>query len=381
MKSRKFSAFIRPVGIVCICMVLILAAGLTGCKMSSLSKQEPAVTPPALNESEGKTDLNNNDVENNDKKDEVPPPPAVVYYNALTGLETTSELAALRPVAICIENSTYSLPQYGLSDAQILIEVPTANGGTKLMMLTTNYRYMTTIGALTSTRPYLAEMSQMFDAIHCFNGSDGTLSDEELAVYDNLNAQNALLNGIYYTDATRFDKDDLMTNGILIDSGIRRAELNETSVGNYVPYQFISTDKKPVSSDTRAIEATIRYSDDTNAVFTYDTESGTYKRSQFGETTLDGTNGNAVSYKNLFIMYASSTTYESQNNKSLDFVFSDGGTGTYLTDGQAVSFNWSVDENGNLHFTDMTGNVLEVNRGNSYIGVMPVGNADQVYIK
>ncbi len=381
MKSRKFSAYIRPVMITLFSIVLIIATGLTGCQLSSISKTEQPATPPANSETEGKTDLNDTDVEN--KGENVTPtlPPAVVYYNVLTGLKTTSELAALRPVSVCIENTPYSLPQYGVSDAQVLIEAPVAGGGTKLMMLTTDYRYMTTIGAVTSTRPYLAELGDMFDSIHCFNGTDGTMTDELLAEYDTLNAENTLLNGIYYKDETRFDIDDRMTNGILLDSGIRRAELDEKLSNGSIPYTFVKDGTEMTPDGIRALEATIRYSDNENAQFTYNSETKMYERAQFGTTTLDGTNGEKVSFKNVMILYASSTTYESKDSKSMDFIFTDGGSGTYISNGQAVTFLWHVDENGDLHFTDASGAALEINRGTSYIGILPVGDMDSVYIK
>ncbi len=381
MKSRKLSAYIRPVMIVLISILLILAAGLTSCQLSSISDADQNADPPSTNETDGKTDLNDTDVENKDDAAQPAPTPEIVYYNVLTGLKTTSELAALRPVSICLENTPYSLPQYGISGAQVLIEAPTADGGTKLMMLTTDYCQMTTIGAVTSTRPYLAEMSDQFDAIHCFDGTDGTMTDEQLANYDVLNAESSLLNGVYYKDETRFDAEDRMTNGILLDSGIRRAELNEKRADFTLPYTFVADGTSAVLNGTRAIEATIRYDTNTTTGFVYNSTTGLYERSQYGTATLDGTNSGGVAFKNVLMLYVSSTTYESKDHKSLDFIYADGGTGTYISDGQAITFNWSVDENGDMHFADANGSTLAINRGTSYIGIVPVGNADCVHIK
>ncbi len=381
MKPRKLSAYIRPAIITLISIILIIAAGLAGCQLSSLSDGDNNATPPANGETDGKTDLNNNknEVEKEDDKEETPPP--VVYYNVLTGLQTTSELAGLRPVSVCIENSPYSLPQYGLSGAQMLIEVPTADGGTKLMMLTTDYRYMTTIGAVTSTRPYLAELGNMFQSIHAFNGTDGTMTQDEMTKYDMLNAENGALNGIFYKDETRFDKDDLMTNGILVDSGIRRAEIDEKLSDHTLPYVFVKEDTQLTLSGDRANDITIQYSEESKVSLTYNPTTGMYERSQFGTTTLDGANAEAIGFRNVMILYASSTTYESQNEKTMNFVFTDGGSGTYITAGQATRFLWHVDENGDMHFTDESGDALTINRGTTYMGLVSVGDSDMVYIK
>ena len=58
------------------------------------------------------------------------------YYNALTGLPTDKNAASARPIAVCIGNTAASLPQYGLSLADVLIEAPVEGGSTRLMAIT-----------------------------------------------------------------------------------------------------------------------------------------------------------------------------------------------------------------------------------------------------
>ncbi len=378
MKSRKYPAFVKPAIIALICIMLIIAATLTGCQLSSIASRNKAATPPQ--ESNGETDLNK-DVQN-EKNDPQPTPPApVVLYNVLTGLETTSELADLRPVAVCIENTAYSLPQYGLGSAQILFEAPLENGSTRLMMLTTDYTQVTTIGPVSSTRSYLLELGAAFNAIQCFNGTDGTVSDDILASFDTLDSASGALAGIYYTDPTRFSAKNLMTNGILLDAGIRRAELNAKNNGTAMPYTFVNAGSVTVPGGGEAKSVSIRYSDALNVVYTYDQASGKYMRSQYGEAHLDGNTGKQIGFDNLIVLHSSAITYDREDGRSLDLVIEDGGSGYYASHGGYESITWERAEDGTLSFFDAEGKALDINRGTTYIGMVPAGSMSNVVIR
>lgn len=376
MKTHKIPRFVRPVVIALISVLLIVAAALTGCKLSSLSNSKP---PQDLNQTK---EAETNQEVKNETNDPLPTPELVKKsYNVLTGLETTSELADLRPVAISISNAAYSLPQYGIGNADILIEVPLADGSTRLTLLTTNYRNMTTIGAVASTRSYLMEICNAFHAIQCFNGTDGTVSAEELGSYTVLDNESQNLAGMYYYDDTRFNKDDLMTNGILIDAGIRKAGYADRDESNYLPFVFAKDGSEAPSGATRTTKASIRYSDDLNVTYTYDATTRKYVRSEYGEQQIDAATDTAVSFDNLFILCASSVTYETESKKSLDLVMEDGGSGYYISRGTTVNFTWQRAEDGTLDFYDIDGNQLVVNRGTSYIGFVTAGAKDTISLR
>ena len=376
MKTKKVPGFVKPAVIALISVLLIVAAGLTGCTLSSLTatKTNDPVTPPQENKD---VDINH-EVKN--ETDDPAPTPIVKSYNVLTGLETTSELADLRPVAISISNDAYSLPQYGISGADILIEVPLEDGSTRLALLTTSYRNMTTIGSVASTRSYLMEICSAFRAIQCFNGSDGEVSAEALSQYDTLDYDSQNLSGMYYYDDTRFDETDLMTNGILIDAGIRKAALNASSAGDYMPFCFAEEGTKAPAGTALASRVSIRYSADLNVSFLYDEKTQKYIRYEYGDKQVDAADRTEVSFDNLFILCASSIVYESEEKKTLDLVMEDGGSGYYLSGGTYAKITWKYAEDGTLDFYDESGNILTVNRGTSYIGFVTAGAKDSVTI-
>lgn len=378
MKSPSLRQSVRVAIIALVSALLIVAAALTGCKLSSLSNSK---TPSELIPSEIPKDADVNQEGNNETNDPTPTPPVVKKsYKVLTGLETTSELADLRPVAVSLANGVYSLPQYGVGSGEILIEVPLADGSTRLAMLTTNYRAMPTIGSVDSTRPYLLEICEAFHAIQCFNGSDDTITPEEFAAYDVLDHASQNLAGMYYYDDTRFDQTDLMTNGILIDAAIRKAEYADTDTSDYMPFLFAAEGTTISPGTASATTVGIRYSDDLRVSYLYDAATDRYIRYEYGEKQIDAATGEAVSFDNLFILCASTVTYETENEKTLDLVMEDGGSGYYISRGTYVPFTWTRAEDGTLDFYQADDTRLVVNRGTSYIGFVAAGEKSAITI-
>ncbi len=377
MKRQFFMQLGKPAIITLIIVGVLLIAGFTGCTLSSLIKTDsnlnPGETPPL---EEPGDDTNDNDVEN-----EVIPP-VVVYYNVLTGLETTSELADLRPVSVCIANSAYSLPQDGISDAEVVIEMPTENGTTRLMLLTTNYQKVATIGSVYSTRHYMMQVAQTFQAIQCFNGSNGTVSPEQLLKFDTLDYDSQKLLSVYYKDDTKVAPYDLMTNGVLIHNAITKYQMETKITDTYKnPFVFAAPSDVIRPDGGAATSLSIIYADDLTVNYHFNKTTNKYVRYQFGEPQIDGNNGKAVSFDNIFVLFASSVTYDKEDGTQLDLVMKDGGSGYYCTGGTYEKITWSYNEDGTMAFYDENGNALEVNRGSSYIGFVQAGIKDKVTIQ
>ena len=79
-------------------------------------------------------------------------------------------------------------------------------------------------------------------------------------------------------------------------------------------------------------------------------------------------NGKNVAYTNLFILFANTTTYEKSEGTEMVIDTLSGGKGYYLSGGTMTEIYWSVSLEGALEFRTLNGEILTVNRGNSYIG-------------
>ena len=86
-----------------------------------------------------------------------------------------------------------------------------------------------------------------------------------------------------------------------------------------------------------------------------------------------------ITYTNAFVLYANSTTYENSDASQLVMNTTSGGRGYYFSKGKYTEINWTV-EDGNLMFTTLGGDPLNVNPGNSYITYFKTSKSESVLI-
>ena len=87
---------------------------------------------------------------------------------------------------------------------------------------------------------------------------------------------------------------------------------------------------------------------------------------------MDMLSGKNISYKNVFILFADSTTYEKSGGSELVVDIISGGRGYYISNGRYVEFTWSTDVSGALSFLTLSGEKLKVNPGNNYFAYYKV---------
>ena len=88
--------------------------------------------------------------------------------------------------------------------------------------------------------------------------------------------------------------------------------------------------------------------------------------------------GKVASYKNVFVLFADMITYETSAGTESIVNTAGGGSGYYATGGKLIEIRWSVGQNGELVFKDLSGAKLVVNRGNSYVGYYKSSDSQSV---
>ena len=88
----------------------------------------------------------------------------------LTGEWIDEEQAKKRPLAIMIGNTSDALPQYGISSADVIYEVPVEGSYTRLMAIFGDYSGLEKIGSVRSCRHYFIYFAKEFDAIYAHYG-------------------------------------------------------------------------------------------------------------------------------------------------------------------------------------------------------------------
>ena len=123
----------------------------------------------------------------------------------LTGEWIDADLAKKKPVAIMIGNTNDALPQYGLSQADVLYEAPAEGGITRLMPIFQDYSGLDKIGSVRSCRHYYAYYAMEFDAIYIHYGQAIYATEllESGKVEDLNGLEGAIDSATFYRDKSR----------------------------------------------------------------------------------------------------------------------------------------------------------------------------------
>ena len=177
----------------------------------------------------------------------------------------------------------------------------------------------------------------------------------------------------YYAENTLY----VYTSKDMIDSACLNKEVSDICEYKTPPFNFSD---EPVSGTKDAKSVKIPYSDGNETDFIYSHESNKYLFFKAGARKVDMLNGKNIAYTNLFILFANTTTYETHNGCELVLDNVSGGSGYYISGGQASEIKWSVNDAGELEFKGLNGEKLLVNRGNSYVGYFKASEALKIKI-
>ncbi len=371
-----------------IAILILLSACFFSCQFTPLleldSSSDKHTVSPSL---DAVTDEPSNpDLPTTESEETLPMPSypsAQKYTNPLTGLPTEKNLISMRPVAVCIGNTAASLPQYGLSLADVLIEAPVEGGSTRLMSISQNYRAINCYGSIRSTREYLQLFAKNFNAISVFAGTEDTSEKQYYQCGESLDyiAQN--LTSTFYRDPQRLSPHNLMTSGELIsiaidDSGYR------TDGSFALPYKIALTASDSVT--TRSIAASnveLPFSSLQNVKFTYNPALQAYYRFQNGAAHMDAGANTQLKYTNLLLVFCDSVTQATANGEpTLSMTVVGSGAAYYISGGVATEIMWKKDASSStITFYDKNGKQLTVAPGNTYIGLLKSSSIESIVIR
>ena len=100
------------------------------------------------------------------------------YYAPLTGEPLSTKPENTRPFAVMINNIVYAQPQVGISNADMIYEIPAEGGITRMMAIFSHLYDVESVGSIRSLRPYYLSVALSYDAIviHA-GGSEQAYSD------------------------------------------------------------------------------------------------------------------------------------------------------------------------------------------------------------
>ena len=304
------------------------------------------------------------------------------YINPLTGLKSTKDIAEKRPVAIMINNLKESLPQEGISNADIVYEILEEGGITRLMCIYNDYKDIPKIGSIRSTRDYFIDISDIHDSILVHVGGSTYAKN----VIESRKTHN--IDGIIYEDIY-FERDEerletmslehtMVITGKKLDKAISEIGYRNSAITKQ-PLNFASEEVPIEGKTARKISFPFSIGRTNNpyavSFFNYDEQSGNYLKGHFGTAHVDGANNRQLAFKNVITLTVDMRPIPGDELGCLKMNFTGIGTGTYSCGGVMKDIVWTRDSKTSSYVLYENDGVtpLTLNPGKSYIAIVPLG--------
>lgn len=366
---------IRPA--LCAVLCLLLAFSLPGCsflyqeKESSLPAPSPQATPaptpaPTASPTPAPT-----------------PQPETDEVNLLTGQPGLSQAAVgKRPVAVMVNNIKDSLPQYGVSEADLLFELPVEAGITRLMALYGDYTEVPQVCSVRSCRYYFPILAAGYDAYYVYWGQDETIATDVLNLLD-IHKIDGMADtyGLFYRDEERQAQGFAYEHtGAFNGPGLPQALADNgarTDLPEHKKDPFFDFASQPRTPGTPCTGLTLDFSREYYSTFDYNESSKLYYKQHSGEDHRDAHTTKQLCFTNVFVLETDITVRDSVGRVDVGW---QGGSGWYVSRGGREPITWEkADEYSNIVFYNQEGARLTVNPGKSYLGFVSPGSADFLF--
>lgn len=311
----------------------------------------------------------------------VPPttvPPTTVpepqYVNPLNG-EKIYEPYTLKPVAVMLNNVKKAQPQHGVTDADILFEMPSEGGSTRCMGIFSDITDIPRVGSIRSARLYFVQVMQGFNALYVHAGG----SAEATAYMKDLGMKtiNGVSSTAFYRDQDRLDKGYSKEHTLFINSDKIMEEAAKKKInmdtGKEVSYGFQFAEEVALEGETANV-ISVYFSGRGKAngkltKLTYNEDEKAYFAYQHGGDYMDGENDKVVSFRNIIVLKTSISLQEDQEHLTIVTVGS--GKGHFACDGKIVPIKWSrKNVNSPFVFTYEDGTPITLGEGKTYIPIV-----------
>lgn len=282
------------------------------------------------------------------------PVPGQKYYSQLTGQEVSREESNRPILGVIIENSEEARPQTGLDSAGIVFETVTEGGITRYLALFQE-NMPDQVGPIRSVRPYFVDWLMGFDTSIAHVGG----SEEALQLINDRKAKS--INEFFNGDLFFRTNDREAPHNVYAKTKVLTDKQEEDGHKKSVAVDFMRTEDVPNVTPT-ATNISINFSFDIFAVtFAYDKATNRYARSLASKPHLDAATNKQITVKNLVVL------------KMVGEINALGeGAGVLYKDGVSQEIKWRQNDfNTRLELLDGAGNPVALNRGDTWISVIP----------
>ncbi len=377
LKLRRYLYTLPKQALIAIPVVLILLIALLAFALSSCGQEvapEIDVIEPEVVETVAPVEPEPEPEQ--EPEPEPEPEPEFLYYNPLTGEGTDSDIENNRPYAVMMNNLKIATPQLGISQADIIFEIPAEGGITRMLAIYQSVEDVGEIGSVRSARDYYVAIAAGLDAffLHA-GGSDGAYTAIKSLSVTSFDCVNGPYEGtLYWRDAGRVSsmglEHSVLTSGETITELFAEYNVREEHNDSFVS-SFNFSDSPSLDGAVDISQLSVTYSYYKTGVFTYDEASGLYLVEQYDAPYIDGNNNEQVAVRNVLVLRTDISAIAGDDAGRLDVRTTGTGTGLFLCDGQAVEISWSRSSlSAPFQFFTTEGEPLYLGVGTSYINIV-----------
>ena len=290
--------------------------------------------------------------------------------NALTGLPIDKALVNNRPVAVMINNAKPAQAvQAGLNSFDILYETEVEGGITRLMAVFQDITKVEQFGTVRSARYPYVDLAMGHNALYVHHGQDNTycaphLKDTQAFTIASNNAGARIKNGLA-------SEHTLYGYGPKLWDWFKTKTKFDLDLDRVVTWQNFAGKDESLTLESVATNISVPFSASYNTVFKYDETNQKYVRYFKTTQRLDYLTSAPEYFKNIFVLITDITNYPDGYHRKVAL---ESGEGWYCVNGSYMPILWSKGAaSDSLKFTDVNGNPLKVNQGNSWVCIAKKG--------
>ncbi len=280
--------------------------------------------------------------------------------SALSGVKC--EKAKTRPLAVMLSGDKEARPLSGISEADMVFEMPVTDNGVTRMMAVFQCNWPKEIGSVRSSRLDFIPLAQGLNAIYAhWGGEREALKQLDDHVIDNINA-------LKYDGTTFYRKNQIKPphNGFTSSELIKKAikdlgySLNKAVVA--YPHQK--------AKSLGAVEPPAIYQSDSDfeVSWSYNSKNNSYLRSHRGQAEIDKNSGKQVEAKNVVLL---KTTWSPINKDYIRVVTVGSGEINAYQNGQKIDGSWEKKSSKDkLYFYDSQHKEIKFNPGLVWVEIV-----------
>jgi len=276
----------------------------------------------------------------------------------------------LWPIAIMIDNAPEAWPQYGLSGAQLVYNVPAEGAHTRMMAIYATAEDVKRIGPVRSARPYFVAWARGLDAVYGHSGGSPDAINK-IKEYGVRNWEEATSYGptYFWRNHSQPSPHNLYTSTERMTKARQEWEVSELTP-TYRAWRF--------DPDANATIETVHYIyldysplKTFDVEYKYDSDSQTYLRYQATEQMMDSLNKQKIAATNVIVQFIPrEVVLDSIGRLDLDVIGS--GKAWIFYNGKRTIGTWSkINVKSRTIFYDANDQEMIFKPGNIWIEVVP----------